>query len=98
MEALGSFKGVKPTKWHRYVDDMISVVKRNGVDDLLAHLNSRHKNIQFTVEMEEDGRLPVLDIVLHRLPDGRLNTTVFRKPAHTERLVHITHHPWKWRL
>ena len=94
VEALGSFKGVKPTKWRRYVDDVISVVKRNMVDDLLAHLNSRHKNIQFTVEMEEDGRLPVLDIVIHRLPDGRLNTTVFRKPTHTERyLPFSSHHP-----
>ena len=93
-EALGSFKGVKPTKWRRYVDDVISVVTRNMVDDLLAHLNSRHKNIQFTVEVEEDRRLPVLDIVLHRLPDGRMNTTVFRKPTHTERyLLFSSHNP-----
>ena len=64
---------------------MIFVVKRNMVDILLAHLSSRHKNIQFTVE-REDGRLPVLDKVVQRLPDGRLNEyhSFLQATAHRE--------------
>ena len=87
--ASASFGKEKPKKWQRYVDDVISIVKRALVQELLD-LKSRHKNIQFTFEIEKDGCLPMLDIVL----DRRINTTVFRKPTHTERyLPFISHHP-----
>ena len=84
-EALESFEEVKPRKWNRYVDDVISIMKRSLVGDLLQHLNCRHNNIEFTVEVEEEGRLPMLDLVLHRMEDGTITTTIFRKPTHTER-------------
>ena len=93
-EAIESFENEKPRKWNRYVDDVISIMKRSLVGDLLKHLNSRHKNINFTVEVEEEGRLPMLDLVLHRMEDGTITTTVFRKPTHTERyLPFLSHHP-----
>ena len=92
--ALASFEKEKPKKWQRYVDDVISIVKRSLVRELLEHLNSRHKNILFTFEIEKDGCLPMLDLVLHRTENGRINTTVFRKPTHTERYLPFTsHHP-----
>ena len=57
-------------------------------------MNSRHKNIQFTFEIEKDGCLTMLDLVLHRTENGRINTTVFRKLTHTERyLPFMSHHP-----
>ena len=70
------------------------MVKRTLVQEFLDHLNSRHKNIQFTFQIEKDGCLLVLDKVLHRTVNGRINTTVFRKPTHTERyLPFMSHHP-----
>jgi hypothetical protein len=34
------------------------------------HLNSIHKNIRFTMEIEENGRLPFLDVLVTRNTDG----------------------------
>ena len=65
-EALATFEKEKPKHWRRFVDDVIAVVKVSVVNELLMHLNSRHENIRFTMEVEEDGRLPMLDVVLHR--------------------------------
>ena len=90
--AFASFEKEKPKKWQRN-NNVISIVKRSLVQELLD-LKSRHKNIQFTLEIEKDGSLPMLDILLHRTENGRINTTVFRKPAHTERcLPFISHYP-----
>ena len=51
---------VKPRK--RFVDDIISVVKKSQSNRLLSHLNTQHKKIQFTMEEEKDGSLPFRDI------------------------------------
>ena len=94
-EALATFKKEKPKHWRRYVDDVITVMKVSVVNEMLMHLNSRHENTRFTMEVEEDGRLPMLDVVLHRRKDGGINTTIFRKPTHTERYLPFTsHHPY----
>ena len=46
------------------------------------------------MDVEDEGRLPMLDLVLHRMEDGTIATTVFRKPTHTERyLPFSSHHP-----
>ena len=43
---------------------------------------------------EEEGRLPMLDLVLYRRKDVGINTKIFRKPTHTERYLPFkTHHP-----
>ena len=44
--------------WHRYVDDVFSIVKKTQADNLLAHLNSRHPSIKFTIETERERVLP----------------------------------------
>lgn len=47
-----------PRIWRRYVDDVLAVVKRNKIDDVLQLINSVCPKIQFTVEKEEDGKIP----------------------------------------
>ena len=76
----------RPRLWKRYVDDTFCVVKR-GSDEgvLLTHLNSIRKNIQFTMELESDGKISFLDCLLHRGVDSMLPATVYRKPTHTDR-------------
>ncbi|XP_023702295.1 uncharacterized protein LOC111861724, partial [Cryptotermes secundus] len=54
--------------WFRYVDDTF-VIWPHGPDklkDFLNHLNSIHHCIQFTMETENEGHLPFLDIDIYR--------------------------------
>ena len=47
------------------------------------------KNIQFTSEEPgPEGALPFLDILIKPDQEGRLNTTVYRKPTHTDQYLH----------
>ena len=42
--------------WKRYVDDTISIIKETSISRVLTVLNSFHKNIEFTYEMEQNGK------------------------------------------
>ncbi len=92
-EALNSAP-VKPVLWKRYVDDIFCIVKKGSEKHLLDHLNSVRPSIKFTMEPDEDSKLPFLDCLLKRESDGMLTYTVYRKPAHTDRYLHFkSHHP-----
>ena len=85
----------KPATWLRYVDDTF-VIWNKGRDkllDFLEHLNSIRPSIQFTMELEEDRKLPFLDVMVTRR-DDRLSTSVYRKQTHTDRYIHFSssHH------
>ena len=46
------------------------------------------------METEEDNKLAFLDTAVLREPDGRLTTSVYRKPTHTDQyLAYDSHHP-----
>ena len=75
--------------WLRYVDDVLTIVKKGTGDSLLNHLNSIDPNIKFTIECpNEQGAIPFLDIFLR--PSGNNNkivTLVYRKPTHMDRYL-----------
>ena len=74
--------------WKRYVDDTLVVVERGKEEQLLGHLNSVHRAIEFTVEKEKDGSICFLDVEIHRqLETGGVRTCVFRKPTATDRYL-----------
>ena len=88
---------LKPKLWLRYVDD-IFVVWPFGKDELLSfldYLNSIHPRIQFTVELEEENKLPFLDVLVSKTTNGSLEHTIYRKPTHTNRYLNAEshHHP-----
>ena len=39
--------------WLRYVDDTLTAVHKDEIDDFHNHLNEHNANIQFTTEMEK---------------------------------------------
>ena len=85
---------VKPFFWKRYVDDVISAVSGNEAERLLSHLNSVEPSIQFTLEREKDRHLPFLDLNVYRGEQGNLETSIYRKPTHTDKyLAFDSHHP-----
>ena len=64
--------------WRGYVGDTFVFVKKGCVEHVLARLNSFHKNIQLTYELENQNKLPFLDILLIRR-GTKIETAVYRK-------------------
>ena len=82
-----------PSLWKRYVDDTLTIIKRDHKDTFLDHLNSMDANIKFTSEdPKEDGSISFLDILIIPEENGKLNTTVYRKPTHTDMYLHWDSH------
>ena len=70
-----------PVFYRRYVDDCFILFKdRTHADLFLNFLNNKHRCIKFTMEKETNGSLPFLDVLV-RKEDGRLETSVYRKPS-----------------
>ena len=60
------------------------------------YLNSLHSKIKWTYEVEKNGVLNFLDILLKRETDGSFTTTVYRKKTHSDRYLHFSSdHPLK---
>ena len=84
-----------PLLWKRFVDDTFVILKRAHKEEFLTHINSVDNNIQFTTEEPgPDGSLPFLDILISPDEEGRLKTSVYRKPTHTDQYLQWdSHHP-----
>ena len=83
--ALATYKRTLPL-WLRYVDDTSTAVHKDEIDDFHEHLNGQNADIQFTKEIEENGKIPFLDCLVTR-DNNKLRTTIYRKPTHTDRLL-----------
>ncbi|XP_026737496.1 uncharacterized protein LOC113500795 [Trichoplusia ni] len=44
------------------------------------------------MEEESEGKLPFLDVLVIREPNGRVTHTVYRKPTHTDRYLRADSH------
>ena len=81
-----------PTLWKRFVDDTFTIIKQTHKEAFLEHLNSINSNIQFTSEEPcENGSIPFLDMITPN-EEGKLKTTVYRKPTHTNQYLHWDSH------
>ena len=80
----------KPKLWRRYVDDTFVIWQhgRENLDSFLVHLNSIEESIKFTMEIEENNRLPFLDVLVHK-QNGIPKTTVYKKPTNTGQYLHF---------
>ena len=61
----------------------VSVVLRRT---LCVNLNGQNADIQFTKEIEENGKIPFLDCLVTR-DNNKVRRTIYRKPTHTDRLL-----------
>ena len=73
--------------WRRYFDDTICFVKIGSIEYIMSVLNSSHKNIQFTCEVESTAKLLFLDVLLMR-NDEDVTTTVYRKEVNSNVYLH----------
>ena len=83
--------------WFKYVDDNFVIWShgKQKLGEFLNQSNGIHKNIQFTMEIDEESHLPFLDIDIYRKPDSLLGHKVHRKPTHTNQYLQQNshHHP-----
>ena len=71
----------KPLIYKRYVDDLFLTFKNaSQIDKFFNYLNNKLDNIKFTKEIENNGVLPFLDVLVNRLEKY---TTVYKKPTFT---------------
>ena len=58
-------------------------------------MNNQSNHIKFTMEIQENIRLPFLEVPITKREDGSLSHQVYRKKTHTDKYVHASshHHP-----
>jgi hypothetical protein len=77
--------------WRRYVDDVFCIIRKRKIQEVLSQINKYHASIKFTVEEEQDGKLPFLDIMFYDKPSKSLGHHVYRKSTHTNKYLHSIH-------
>jgi hypothetical protein len=82
--AISSFTMAKPVVFARYMDDICFVWPQRECEIKLfhEHLNKQEERIQFTIKLENEGKIPFLDVLISR-KKGRLVTEVYRKPTNS---------------
>ena len=89
----------KISLWLRYVVDTSTAVWHDEIDTFHHLLKGQNTDIQFTREVEEDGKLPFPDSEVLSRDDNSLRTKIYRKLTHTDRLLNepfynpISHKP-----
>ena len=68
-----------PVFYRRYIDDIFVLFSSpHHADKFREYLSSKHPNINFSIEKEEDGPLPFLDInIFHK--NDKFATNIYRK-------------------
>ena len=84
--------------YKRYVDDIFCIFKTEQVDKFLDFLNNKHKNIKFTIEKEQDQKLPFLDVLITKTSNNRI-TTNYKKSTDTGLLTnYLSFIPTRYKL
>lgn len=85
--------------WFSYVDDHLTAVPENKIQEIIDVLHTYDSNIKFTYEFENERRLDYLDITIHRDENGKLTTNWYCKPIASNRLLNFySNHPSKMKF
>lgn len=90
--------------YRRYVDDCLLILEveeanpTNTTNRLLEFVNKVHKNIKFTIEIEEHATINFLDLTLRR-EDNNISYNIYRKPTQTDNVIPMSsNHPMQHKL
>ncbi|CAF3835154.1 unnamed protein product [Rotaria sp. Silwood1] len=83
-ENINNYKGKKPDIYYRYVDDIFMIMNgtQKDISNFKKFMNNLEKTIKFTVEVQEENKLPFLDVMVER-ENNLLITYVYHKPTDT---------------
>ena len=74
--------------WFRYIDDVFVLVpEETDLEEKLEQLNAVEERLQFTLENENHGKLPFLDVMVIRCENGA-KYKVYRKKTNREDYIH----------
>ncbi|XP_053686607.1 uncharacterized protein LOC128736152 [Sabethes cyaneus] len=76
----------------KYVDDLITALPADKIEYVKRTFNTYDPHIQFTCEVENENRLPYLDMVLIRTGEQQIVTDWYRKPissGHLPQQIHV---------
>ena len=94
--AINSFPST-PSFWKRYVDDVLAKLSHGmeRLEEFLKHLNNLSQHIKFTMEIEDEGIIPFLDVLFSKQRNEKLGYQVYRKKTHMDKYLHLEshHHP-----
>jgi hypothetical protein len=83
----------------KYVDDIICAVPSDKTEELLQVFNNYNKDIQFTIELENDFSVPFLDTKLIRTPQNTIILDWYQKPTNSGRYInYLSHHTAKIKI
>ena len=54
----------------------------------MEYMNKIDERIKFTMEVEDSGRIDMLDVQMEWNAEGRIKTSVYRKPTNMNRYMH----------
>ncbi|XP_062710829.1 uncharacterized protein LOC134288912 [Aedes albopictus] len=79
----------------KYVDDIFMVIPQQTIQLVLEAFNRIEPRLQFTVEVEKEGKLPFLDMTVIRKDSQELTTEWYAKPIASGRMLnyHSFHQP-----
>lgn len=81
-----------PAFYRRYVDDTLSKMPDTAAaSEFLSTLNESHPSISFTMELEDNNKLPFLGMEIIK-NGSQLDTKVYKKPTDTGLLLHYQSH------
>ena len=71
----------EPQYYNRFMDDTFLLFSNpEHVRKFFEYINSRHENMKFTYETENDNKLAFLDVLVSR-EEGKFTTSLYRKPT-----------------
>ena len=74
--------------FERYMDDILRTTKESLIENKLSEINLLHPNLKFTLEVEQNGKLPFLDIGIEH-HENALSSTWYCKPTDTGMILNF---------
>jgi hypothetical protein len=71
----------------KFVDDILMAIPEDKFEPTLTAFNGYSRNLQFTIEKENNGQIPYLDMIIKRNVNQILTTTFYSKPTATQRVI-----------
>lgn len=94
LDAVIEKSGIDPTLIVKYVDDILAFLLAEEMENFFTLLNNENKSIQFTFEVEDNNKIPYLDMMLTKTKKLKITTEYYQKPTSKNRILNYnSSHP-----